>query len=252
MLTMGYANRPRDDKVSDGGDDAWFVTNSVVNAVGVADGVGSWRDQGINAGECAREIMNTCKDYFTHAGTSPCAALSEAESHSTKPGSTTAIVAQYHDIGLLEVCQVGDSNLVVIRDNYVLYQTSSQVRYHNSPYQIGAGATDTVKTHSKRYNFSVEKGDIIILGSDGLWDNLYPAQAMQMVKLSGLKSATSIARLLTSIAYELSQDKQMWSPFAQDAYEDGQMPTPMTSEDKKRWKGGKPDDITVVVAIVQE
>ncbi len=38
MLIMGYANIPREDKVSDGGDDAWFVTNSIVNAMGVADG----------------------------------------------------------------------------------------------------------------------------------------------------------------------------------------------------------------------
>ena len=72
---------------------------------------------------------------------------------------------------------------------------------------------------------------------------------MRMIKLSGLKSATRIARLLTSIAYELSQDEQMWSPFAQDAYEDGQMVVPI---DEKKWKGGKPDDITVVVAVVQE
>ena len=44
MLIMGHANLPRDDKVSDGGDDAWFVTNSIVNAMGVADGVGHGED----------------------------------------------------------------------------------------------------------------------------------------------------------------------------------------------------------------
>ena len=29
MITMGFFNQPRDDKVGDGGDDAWFITNSV-------------------------------------------------------------------------------------------------------------------------------------------------------------------------------------------------------------------------------
>ena len=29
-ITMGAANIPHDDKLSDGGDDAWFITNSVL------------------------------------------------------------------------------------------------------------------------------------------------------------------------------------------------------------------------------
>ena len=68
MLTMGFANIPRSDKVTDGGDDAWFVTNSIVNAMGVADGVGSWRRMGINAGNCARCVMKVAKDDFLLAG----------------------------------------------------------------------------------------------------------------------------------------------------------------------------------------
>ena len=64
MLTMGFANIPREDKVADGGDDAWFVTNSIVNAMGVADGVGSWRRMGINSGNCSRCVMRVAKDYF--------------------------------------------------------------------------------------------------------------------------------------------------------------------------------------------
>jgi len=36
----------------------------------------------------------------------------------------------------------------------------------------------------------------------------------------------------------------MWSPFAQDAYEDHKV------QNTDNWKGGKQDDITVVVAVV--
>jgi len=246
MITMGYANTPRDDKLSDGGDDAWFLTNSVISAFGVADGVGSWRTKGINAGECSRQIMRYCKDFFIESGTSPFVALERAEELSNKAGSTTAIVAHYDAaLKVLDVTQVGDSNLVVIRDNYVVYQTTSQVRSHDTPYQIGASSNDTVKHHSKEYTFNLKDGDIIVAGSDGLWDNMFPTQVLEIIRGSGLRSATQLAKIITSVAYELSQGTNMWSPFAQDAYEDQKV------YDVTQWKGGKPDDITVVVAVVE-
>tara|TARA_R110000737_G_scaffold158227_1_gene186552 strand:- start:990 stop:1730 length:741 start_codon:yes stop_codon:yes gene_type:complete len=245
MISMGFANIPRDDKVADGGDDAWFITNSVTSAFAVADGVGSWRVKGINAGECSRQIMKFCKDYFVDGGTVPITALENAEELSNMAGSTTALVA-YYDMGLkvLDVVQVGDSNLIVIRDNYVANQTESQVRSHNTPYQIGAGSNDTVEYHSRGYAFELQEGDIIVAGSDGLWDNMFPTQIIELIRGSGLRSAKQLSRIIASVAYELSHDTNMWSPFAQDAYEDHKV------QNTDNWKGGKQDDITVVVAVV--
>ena len=245
MISMGFANIPRDDKLSDGGDDAWFITNSVTSAFGVADGVGSWRDKGINAGECSRQIMKYCRDYFVDGGIVPVTALDDAVELSNKAGSTTALVA-YYDMGLkvLDVVQVGDSNLIVIRDSYVAHQTESQVRAHNTPYQVGAGSNDTVAYHSKGYTFELQENDIIVAGSDGLWDNMFPTQVVELIRGSGLRSAKQLSRIIASVAYELSHDTNMWSPFAQDAYEDHKVHEPAN------WKGGKPDDITVVVAVV--
>jgi len=245
MISMSFANIPRDDKLSDGGDDAWFITNSVTSAFGVADGVGSWRDKGINAGECSRQIMRLSRDYFVEGGTVPITALENAEELSNKAGSTTALVA-YYDMGLkvLDVIQVGDCNLIVIRDNYVAHQTESQVRSHNMPYQIGAGSNDTVAFHSEGYTFELQEDDIIVAGSDGLWDNMFPTQVIEIIRGSGLRSAKQLSRIIASVAYELSHDKNMWSPFAQDAYEDHKV------RNTDNWKGGKQDDIIVVVAVV--
>ena len=248
MLSMGFANRPRDDKVSDGGDDAWFITNSVINAMGVADGLGSYRRDGINAGFCAREIMDSCKDYYMDGYTNPFVALERAESQSRALGSTTALVAHFDGV-MLDVGQIGDSNLIVIRDNYIKYETTSGTRYHNQPYSIGSSSSDVMEKVFKEYLFELEVGDIIVMGTDGLWDNMYPTQVLTILRDSGLKGAKGMAQVLASVAYELSNDEEMWSPFAQDAYDDGQI---AQSEELTAWEGGKPDDITVVVAVVQE
>ena len=94
-LTMGVANRPRDDKLSDGGDDAWFLTNSVFNAIGVADGVGAWRSKGINAGECARELMSLCRDYYGEGFTQyPQTCLETVIPRLRAEGSTTVLIAK--------------------------------------------------------------------------------------------------------------------------------------------------------------
>ena len=57
-----------------------------------------------------------------------------------------------------------------------------------------------------------------------------------------------MAKVLANIAYEMSQDEEIWSPFAQDAYEAGDI---YDTLDLSIWEGGKPDDITIVVAIVE-
>tara|TARA_B110000444_G_C18848332_1_gene603657 strand:- start:4911 stop:5654 length:744 start_codon:yes stop_codon:yes gene_type:complete len=246
MITMGFFNQPRDDKVADGGDDAWFITNSVISAFGVADGVGSWRVQGINAGHCAREIMKYARETFVDGNASPYESLEIAEEKSKAAGSTTALVAYYQEgLKLLDVSQVGDCNLIVIRENYVIHQTKSGVRYHDSPYQIGQGSNDTMYFHSEDYTFQLQAGDIIVAATDGLWDNMFPTQVLQLINNSGLRSPSQLANVIGTVAYELSKDTNMWSPFAQNAYEDRKV------YDASQWKGGKTDDITLVVAVVE-
>lgn len=242
---MGAANIPRDDKLLDGGDDAYFITNSVINAVGVADGVGSWRAKGINAGKCARELMANCKSIFMGGTTSPFLVLEASENRFTEEGSTTVLLA-HADYEGLKIAQIGDSNLVIIRNNYIFFQTSAQQHMHDQPYQIGKGGSEGSED-ARLYTVPILKNDIIILGSDGLWDNLYPSQAAQIVRSLDISKPSLMAKTLADHAYECSHDKNLWSPFTQRAYEGGII-TPSQFSDSL---GGKTDDITVVVAVVQ-
>ena len=245
MLAMGVANIPRDDKLLDGGDDAYFITNSVINAVGVADGVGSWRAKGINAGFCARELMEKCKSIFVEGTTSPFLVLEEAEQTLSEDGSTTVLLA-HEDYEGLKIAQVGDSNLVIIRNNYIFFQTTPQQHMHDQPYQVGKDGKES-STDARLYTVPILKDDIIILGSDGLWDNLYPSQAAQIVRSIDLTKPSLMAKTLANHAYNRSHDKTLWSPFTQRAYEEGII----TPKDFPDSLGGKTDDITVVVAVVQ-
>lgn len=247
-LSMGVANRPRDDKVSDGGDDAWFITNSVINAVGVADGVGSWRSRGINAGECARELMELCRQQFVdNLDISPTSVLEYSIPKLRSAGSTTILIAKITEEGFLSVAQIGDSDLVVFRRNFVAFQTLPQQHRHNLPYQVGRSEPDSA-SDAQTYELSVQVGDIIVLGTDGLWDNLYASQVLQIITEATDQSPAALARLLTDRAYVASNQDNIWSPFAQRAYEQGII----KDTDFESHLGGKPDDITVVVCRVSE
>ena len=253
-LTMGVANRPRDDKISDGGDDAWFLTNSVFNAVGVADGVGAWRSKGINAGDCSRELMSLCRDYYGDSynfGSVPQTCLETVIPRLRAEGSTTVLVAKLSedtDLPILEVAQIGDSDLVVYRQNFVVFQTLPQQHRHNQPFQVGPRETDSADD-AQNYSVSVQTADYIVLGTDGLWDNLYASQVAQILADAPEDvSPNTLANLIASAAYVASQDPDIWSPFAQRAYEQGEI----RRQNFEEHLGGKPDDITVVVCRVSE
>merc|ERR1719217_1791597 len=57
---------PHPDKADKGGEDAFVVCSDGVT-VGVADGVGGWAEQGIDAGEYARTLMEHVRAAAEHA-----------------------------------------------------------------------------------------------------------------------------------------------------------------------------------------
>lgn len=47
---------PADTKLESGGEDAFFVASAGCGAVGVADGVGGWGEEGVDAAAYARQV----------------------------------------------------------------------------------------------------------------------------------------------------------------------------------------------------
>ena len=104
-----------------------------------------------------------------------------------------------------------------------------------------------MKGESMAHN--VEQGDIIVLGSDGLWDNLHRATIVDMIRpyvnwteanpYGMIDDISLVAEMLAKEAEKFSYLSNYMSPFAEGARAHGY-----------ECSGGKPDDITVIVAQV--
>ena len=97
-------------------------------------------------------------------------------------------------------------------------------------------------TH-KPATLQVAPGDTVVLGSDGLWDNLADDALVDAVAAgrSAREGAPALARRLAGEAFRKSLDRESESPYSLGASEAFDMV----------YSGGKRDDITVLVALVQ-
>lgn len=89
----------------------------------------------------------------------------------------------------------------------------------------------------------VNNNDIIVVGSDGLWDNLEIDQIVAILNknINSTKLNTNeAAKALAAEAEIKSKDKCYLSPFSKKA-----------REHNFNYTGGKPDDITIIVAQIQ-
>eukprot|EP00758_Cryptobia_borreli_P007579 Tbor_TRINITY_DN5313_c0_g4::TRINITY_DN5313_c0_g4_i5::g.4544::m.4544/K17508/PTC7, PPTC7; protein phosphatase PTC7 len=95
-------------------------------------------------------------------------------------GSATVLFATIvHDV--LEVYTLGDCKLMLIRNGKVNFQSEDQVHDLNFPFQLGVGSKDRpedgIVSHIK-----VRPGDLVILGSDGIFDNVFVHDIIKILK----------------------------------------------------------------------
>jgi serine/threonine protein phosphatase PrpC len=100
------------------------------------------------------------------------------------------------------------------------------------------------------HSVTVLENDLVILATDGLFDNLSEADIVAVANDCELQAFTTssgrtgaapeaVARALGAKAYEMSLSRTVDSPFAL-----------LAKENLIMWSGGRPDDITVVCARV--
>lgn len=241
-LSSGAAMLPHPSKALTGGEDAYFV--ACKNWFGVADGVGQWSFEGINAGLYARELMENCEKIVSEWGklesTTPDQVLAKSAAAARSPGSSTVLVG-YFDGQVLHVANIGDSGFIVIRNGTVYRRSTPMVYGFNFPLQIGRGDDPTKLIQS--YAIDLDEGDVIVTATDGLFDNLYEQEVAAIVNKSLQINSKpgEIAKFLALKAQEVGRSASTRSPFADAAHSAG-YPT---------YIGGKLDDVTVVVSIVQ-
>ena len=286
---------PHDSKKFRGGEDS--ASNSDLLLV-VADGVGGWAKSGINPGLYSRaltqnivtehtkqhiELENASNNYLPYKTQTLSQIVHDANWKSSKQhmGSATCTVVELQDHGnYLNTLNVGDSGYSIHRfvDNnnnnsdgsknelQVVYASVPGQKRFNFPHQLGGKHGDEVKNVGVVNDHELQDGDIIVLYSDGISDNLYPndyhecmlrgmttnliridesddddKERVELLPPYDWLSLSWVADCLARHAYELGKDRSFVSPFAKGARESGF---------RKDYVGGKHDDITVTVAQV--
>lgn len=283
--------------------------------MGVADGVGSWREYGVDPRDFSRMLMGECEKILNEAssacamsGGKACSMIPPAEllaqsykrtKEANVIGSSTACVGVFDSVHhQLHFSNIGDSGIIVLRhidsdiasalqrnrttprterksDLRIAFVSQQQLKSFNHPYQMGwtgqeiADKNSSFKQASDSCTSSVHilRGDIIIMATDGLFDNVdiddIASIALkweldnQFIDSGGIdsrrkrwesgrslsdvsaQSIPKLAELLCEKARENSLDNTVDSPFALLAKENDIM-----------WSGGMPDDCTVVAMHV--
>lgn len=243
-----------------------------ITVLAVFDGVGSWTiDKDINAGLFSKECANITKQLINSSNNNnialtPLNILQQIWhticNKKIRGGSTACILTHREHASQVQCANLGDSGFVVLRphsvydDNTntykqclnVVFHSTFQWHYFNCPLQLGIDLdynTEQFDQPSAADVFSVQiqVGDIIVLSTDGLFDNIDDVTFVDIVEKEWNKSnytPQSIADALGKAAFDTSWNKMIDTPFSV-----------LAREENILWRGGRPDDITIVVATVE-
>ncbi|KAM3323194.1 putative protein phosphatase 2C 55 [Capsicum chacoense] len=227
------------------GEDASFICIKQ-QTIGVADGVGGWAKKGIDSGVYSRELMKNAELAVRNNDNSTTddlmKVLNEAYSNTKAKGSSTACIVTLSD-DTLHAVNVGDSGFVVIRDGLIVYKSEIQQSRFNCPFQLGNASSSDDPSVAQKISFPVIAGDVIVLGTDGLFDNVHDFELETLVK-SGVDSwesdvPESLAWRIALYALDNAKSTELYSPYSRECSKVG------IERD-----GGKYDDITVIVANI--
>ncbi|RUS29098.1 hypothetical protein BC938DRAFT_481062 [Jimgerdemannia flammicorona] len=254
------------------GEDSYFMR---YDALGVADGVGGWSGTpGANPALYSRKMMHYAfmelerydniedERFYEYSDVNPVeileASYEQCQIDAMREGivgSTTVCLAILRD-DELRIANLGDCGLTIIRRNHFAFRTEEQQHSFNFPYQLGTGQFDR-PSDAQQFRVRVQRGDIVVIGSDGVFDNLFDEDILEEVtrhvasrtappgagRRSNLRIEPQvIADALANRAKSVSEDsRNANSPFQSRAVQEGLY-----------YQGGKRDDISVLVAVIND
>uniref|UniRef100_A0A3Q7HF99 Protein phosphatase n=1 Tax=Solanum lycopersicum TaxID=4081 RepID=A0A3Q7HF99_SOLLC len=246
-MAAGSFYIPRSDKAPLG-EDAHFICGEE-ETIGVADGVGSWARKGIDPGEYSRQLVRNAelsiqKQKDQRNKIDPMEVLNEAYLNTKCQGSSTACILTL-SCDTIHAANVGDSRFVVIRDGVIVYKSEIQQRGFNYPFQLGNGVELDDPSVAQEINATVRIGDVIVMATDGLFDNVRNHELEKLVHdgvgdLHKLETFSKmLAQKIAEYALQKSESKTVYTPYAEEC-----------SKAQIYRPGGKRDDITVIVAQI--
>ena len=227
------------------GEDAFYTGSDIL---AIADGVGGWTLQGVDPSKYAWELMRNVEkysNYLLEPDRTSKSILTKAAFDCKEIGSSTcSLILLNKSSSILDAINIGDSGFYIYRkveNELKLIDKSKEVLHgFNFPYQLGTGGDKTDTAWSK--SIEVKDKDFIVMYTDGLCDNLWEENVREMLKekIGEKNDLNAFAKMLAEKAFEKSTDESYLSPFAKAAVQ----------AYRESYTGGKPDDITVIVAQV--
>lgn len=241
QLDMSAYVLPHPAKVRWGGEDAVFCKG---RTFGVFDGVsGAEKLDGIPlySVTLAQEMkqMVDASDVLTSKELTKQLTIAAEYADRSATGASTAVVASLSEKGELQILNVGDSTCMVLRGDKVVSKTKEIVHYFDCPYQLSEDSPDRPKDGTK-LKFQCQSGDIIVMGSDGVFDNLDDDFLLSEVSKFGTQRAAVLARKVVEASRRVSLNDQADTPYAKLAKRNG-------DPDYQDGVGGKVDDVSCII-----
>lgn len=221
------------------------------NFIVIADGVGGWKNFGVDPSIYSQSLCETISKALSTSSIHNEKELKEIivssinSLHSTQIIGGSTFLTIYFDTGANKLYSValGDTLFSVLRFDkekhsyFIAHKSKEQYHSFNTPFQCGYQADPPHEANI--FSMDIEVGDVIIAGTDGLFDNVSDNDLISMTNEEN--EADKLSSLIANKAKGNSQDQNYISPFAIKARENG-----------KFYIGGKPDDITFVVVMIRE
>ena len=153
----------------------------------------------------------------------------------TATGASTAIVAILGEGGILSALNLGDSFLMVVRDGVA--RSEDIVHYFDCLFQLALESSDQ-PINGTIMNVEVISGDTIVLGSDGVFDNLTEDAVCDIIKEGS--TSNIIASVISLESRRIGDDLTAETHYAKEAKKN-------RYEQYSSGLGGKVDDVSCVV-----
>nr|XP_029120309.1 probable protein phosphatase 2C 1 isoform X2 [Elaeis guineensis] len=209
-----------------------------------------WAEQNVNPALFSQELMSNASGLVMdeEVNYDPQILMRKAHAATSSVGSATVIIAMLEKNGTLKIANVGDCGLRVLRKGQVIFSTPPQEHYFDCPYQLSSEIIGQTYLDAMVCTIELMEGDTIVMGSDGLFDNVFDHEIVSTT--SRFKDAVEAAKALADLARDNSMDVSFDSPYSIEARSRG-FDVPLWKKILgRKLTGGKPDDITVIVGQV--
>ena len=211
---------PHPDKIEKGGEDALVARMDLLS---VADGVGGWQRHGIDPGLYSKQLVkNIAELHDFNNSLSPKELLVKSAEMATNIGSSTWVIVVLNPSNhTLSTTLLGDSSYMILRPTsnkeiIELYRSEEQQHSFNFPYQWGTNGDNPIVAIDKEH--IIQHNDIVILGSDGVFDNWFDHEIIDIVRSNldhqgNLFDLQEISNSITHLAENHGTDENWRSPF---------------------------------------